>query len=227
MKKCNKCNVFVNTYKKTCPLCGEILENDNETLEVVPYPNYKVQVKKKNVALKVISFLLIVASLASVVINYYTFSYNHIPWSAIIVYSSLYTWLFLKHTILSKHTLAKRFVVLSIATSILFMVIDIASSNDYNLSWSIDFMLPFIMMASTFTILFILFIKKIKYKSYLLHLIASIMLGFIPFILMLLNITQINWPSIASGCVSLFTLIGIFIFADDQTKNELKKRLHI
>ena len=28
MKHCNKCNLDVNTFKKTCPLCGELLDID-------------------------------------------------------------------------------------------------------------------------------------------------------------------------------------------------------
>ena len=62
MKHCNKCNLDVNTFKKTCPLCGELLDSDSEQCDVVLYPKYKVKAKKKNMALRVILFLLIVAS---------------------------------------------------------------------------------------------------------------------------------------------------------------------
>lgn len=227
MKKCLKCNLKVNTFKKTCPLCGEILTDDKETLEVVPYPNYKVQAKKKNVALKIIKFLLIIASIASIVINYYTFSSFNYLWSVIVLASAIYLWLFLKDTILSKRLMAQRLVILSIASSVFFILVDLVSLNDYKLNWSIEYMVPFISIASTLTILFILFIKKIKYRSYLLHLFASIIIGFVPLVLILTNVVNVVWPSLASSGLSLATIIGIFIFADKETRSEIKKRFHI
>jgi uncharacterized membrane protein YvbJ len=77
MKHCNKCNLDVNTFKKTCPLCGELLDSDSEQCDVVLYPKYKVKAKKKNMALRVVLFLLIVASITTIIVNYYTFeSFN-------------------------------------------------------------------------------------------------------------------------------------------------------
>lgn len=227
MKHCNKCNLDVNTFKKTCPLCGELLDSDSEQSAVVLYPKYRVKAKKKNMALRVILFLLIVASITTVIANYYTFETFSLPWSAIVVASAIYIWILLRHTIMSKHIMAKRFVVLSITTTILFIIIDLVSLPDYKLSWSIDYMLPFVMIASIITILFILFIKKIKYRSYLLHLFASIFLGLIPLLLLILKVTSVDWPSLTSGCLSIVTFIGLFIFADEQTKTEIKKRFHI
>lgn len=227
MKRCEKCKLDVLTFKKTCPLCGELLHNDNEPVEMVLYPSFKVQVKNKNIPLRIILFLLIVSSIVSMIVNYYTYEAYSLPWSVIVVASSIYAWILLKHTILSRHTMAKRFVVLSIASSVLFILIDLVTKDDYKLNWSIDYMLPFMSIASTFTIIFILFIKKIKYRSYLLHLFASIVIGFVPFILLMLNIAKVSWPSLTSGCMSLVTLIGLFIFADTETKREIKKRFHI
>lgn len=230
MKRCLKCNVNVNTYRKTCPLCGELLSNDNEPITVVPYPSHKVTIVKRNITLRIIVFISIVAVIASIAINYLTFENSHSYWSAYVVASIIYFWILLRHTILSKANMAFKMVVQTFAVSLFVVALDLFSTYpDMSISWSVDYVIPFVTIASTSTIIFIVAIKKIFYKDYLMHLFISIILGFVPTILYIVGIVDKRhaWPSIAAGGLSLVVILGIIIFADSETKREIKKRFHI
>jgi hypothetical protein len=54
-----------------------------------------------------------------------------------------------------------------------------------------------------------------------------VILGFIPFILYLMGLIDELWPSLAAATLSFVTIVGMIVFADKETKEELKKRFHI
>lgn len=230
MKHCTKCNVNVETVKKLCPLCGELLiVIDDKDNEVALYPQYRVQAKSRNVVFRLFLFLSIVAIIVSVFININVIKDNNVWWSGYIVASILYLWILVRHTIISKSNFASRMVIQTVSLSCYMMIIDLLSRmpNEFTLTWSIDYVIPFITIATTLIILFVIVIRKIKYKDYLIHLFSSLVLDFIPLILYFVNVIDVFWPSAAAALVSIATIIGIAIFADKETKTEIKKRFHI
>ena len=66
-------------------------------------------------------------------------------------------------------------------------------------------------------------IKRMKYSDYILYFLGTIFLVFVPMILYLLKVTNILWPSLSAACLSLVTIIGMIVFGDRQTKDEIKK----
>jgi hypothetical protein len=59
------------------------------------------------------------------------------------------------------------------------------------------------------------------------YLFDAIILGFIPLILWLFNIVDVLWPSLTAASLSFATIVGMLVFADKETQEEMKRRFHI
>lgn len=224
MKKCIKCNLLVDSKHKTCPLCGEELELINDESNRQNYPSYEAIPVKKNILLRVFIFLTIVVDLISILIDFLTYKEGGIHWSSFPIASTIYLWILIRFTILSKRNAAFKLLIQMITVSLVVFVIDIYSKGG---GWALNYVIPFLSMASTLMIAIILMARRMKFSSYVFNLFASIILGFIPFILWLTGIVTVNWPSLSAACFSLLTLIGMILFANEEIKEEIKKKFNI
>jgi len=223
MKKCLKCNLEVNSVRKTCPLCLSILEADDLEYEK-KYPTPKFLPIKKSLLLRMLAFLSIVGIFSSIVINLMTYDKDETIWSVIVIFNIAYFWLLIKSTFKREGNVPIRLVIQTIAISLLVYVIDIFSGNK---GWAINYVIAFITMASLLSIVSLSIGSKQRYINHFPHIITAILLGFIPIILYAFNLVDIVWPSLAAAFLSFITIIGIIIFGDRDTKEEIKKRFHI
>lgn len=225
MKKCKHCNLFHDTDRKTCPLCFEILEivDDKEVINP-PYPNPKTPQPRYNVFLRIITFITIIGIFSSVLINAITYRKTPTLWSVIVVLGLLYLWVLLRSTFRSKSNVPMRLVLQMLTLSILTIGIDLVTGF---IRWSLNYVIPFLSMASLLSIISLLIGSSVRFGDYLLYLLAAIILGFIPIIVWLFKQSTVLWPSLAAASLSFVTIIGMIVFADKRTKEELKKRFHI
>jgi len=225
MKECQACKILVNTERKTCPLCFTILKPaQEETKEFNPYPKYQSKVVKYNYYYRGIVFLSIIAILTSVIVNIITYKENKNLWSLVVIAGISYFWILLRSTIHGEGNIPRRLLTQMLMLALLLFIIDYF--NDF-LRWSINYVIPFLSISLTLSIISLLVGNTGKFKDYVSALFASIISGFIPFVLWLFKIVKILWPSLGAATLSLVTIIGMFIFAGNQIKEELKKRFHI
>lgn len=225
MKRCPSCNIKVNTDRKTCPLCYDILiDVDNVKLEEPIYPLYSLKKNKKNLFIKTIIFVCLLTSIVTLFINLITRKEGESLWFPYIAASMLYIFILIRNCILSKYNTAFRIVVQMISLSVLMYIIDYFSGYT---GWSINYVIPLLSVVSSFTIVIVLLARKVKYSEYIFCLISSIILGTIPFILWVFKLVEVLWPSLFAVCFSFMVFLGIIIFADKLTKEEFKKRFHI
>lgn len=225
MKRCLKCQVNVSTTRKTCPLCGNFLENSSNEEVLTSYPPYEPVVRKRNIFLRILLFICLVGSSISVVVN--LLNYNGQLWSLDVIVGAIYIWILFKSTILSKRPIAGKLVIQMIFISLVLGVIDYVSNKTLINSWAISYAIPALSIATTISIIIVLLIKRMRYSDYVLYFIETIFLGFVPLVFYLFKLTNILWPSLSAAGLSLVTILGMIIFADRQTKDELKKRFHI
>lgn len=225
MKKCHSCNVYINTERKTCPLCYDILEDvDGKELEKPTYPLYSIKKNKKNLFIKTVIFICLFTTIITLFIDLVTRKSGEKFWFPYVGASMLYIFILIRNCILSKNNTAFRIVVQMISLSVLVYVIDYFSGYT---GWSINYVIPLLSVVSSFTIVIVLLARKVKYSEYIFCLISSLILGTIPFILWLFKLVGVLWPSLFAVCFSLMVFLGIIIFADKATKEEFKKRFHI
>lgn len=224
MKICKKCQVKINTERKTCPLCLGILTSLDDQVYENQYPKPSFVPEKRNIFIRILSFLTILAILASILINIATYHQTKTLWSLIVIIGIGYFWILLKSTFRRKTNVPLRLVIQMVALSAVTIVIDKVSGN---IGWSLNYVIPFLSMASLLSIISLLIGNRVKYSEYLLYLLASVIFGIIPFLLWIFQIVSILWPSLSAASLSVATLIGMIVFADVETKEEIKKRFHI
>jgi hypothetical protein len=175
------------------------------------------------VLLRIIAFLSVIAVFVSALVNALTYSKTKTLWSLIVVLGVVYFWVLLRSTFKAKVNVGLKLVIQMLMLSSLVVGIDAVSGFS---RWSLNYVVPFLSMASLLAIIAVL-LGKVKFAEYLLYLLAAVILGFIPFILWLVNLIDVLWPSLAAASLSFATIIGMIVFADKETKEELKKRFHI
>lgn len=222
MKRCNKCNLNVNSHRKTCPLCGQILENPNKETPPMLYPPYNGNIKRINLFLRILMFVSLVTIFISLLINFLTTPKD--LWSIYVIIGVFYGWVLLRSTIMSKSNVALRLIVQMVALSIVVWGIQ---ENSHSGNWALDYVIPCIGILTTLSIIIIIMSKPMKYSDYLFYLLIAVLIGFVPIILYFTEIVTVLWPSIAAAGLSIVTILGMIFFADRATKDELKKRFHL
>ena len=223
MKECKKCKVHVNTNRKTCPLCGQILIDNNQDNKYDNlYPAYEYPNKTINIALRILLFISIITIAVSITINALTFVGSY--WSIYVVLGILYAWILMKTTILSHQNIALRLIIQLIALSIVTYAIELVSVSS---GWALEYVIPSLCIATTTAIGLIMLFKPIRYSDYVSYLFIAILISWIPLVFYFTEIINILWPSVAAASFSLTVIMGMITFTDRATKDELKRRLHI
>lgn len=223
MKACPKCKVNINSVRKTCPLCGEILtEINKEGTDTLLYPKYVPATHSPNLLLRILLFISFVVSFVSVLINLLT--YKGDLWSFYVLVGVGYAWILLRSTILSRKNIAGRLLIQMLAVSTVVLVIEKVSHTS---GWALDYVVPFICIVTTLAIVILILSKQMRYNDYLLYLLVSILVSFVPLILYWFDKIKVFWPSITAAALAFVITIGMIVFADRVTKDELRKRFHL
>jgi hypothetical protein len=213
------------TNHKLCPLCFSVLEGEN-ILEndQIDYPKYDFFKPKYNIFLRIITFITILVILSSILVNILTYENDQTLWAIIVILAMGYLWVLLRSTFKTKANAPTKLVIQMVTLSIFMFGIDYVTGYD---KWSINYVIPFLSMASLLSIISLLVGNGVRFGEYSLYLFSSVLLGMIPFILWLFKLVDELWPSLAAASLSIATIIGMLVFADKETKEEIKKRFHI
>lgn len=225
MKYCNRCKLSVNSTKKHCPLCYLDLTviEDNECVDC--YPNLDsniVLISRYNFIFRLMLFISVVVATTCFFINLLTWS--GLLWSLIIVLGIILSWEIVAFLILGKKNSGFKVVCNMIVLPLLLVAADLITGWH---QWSVNIVMPLIISASTLTITIILYKKRTKWREYMIYQLIITINGFIPVILYLCGFIKKFWPVGISLLYAVITIIGIWIFADKQLKNELQKRFHL
>jgi hypothetical protein len=205
-----------------CPLCYSVLTQYNSEPEVLSYPDLIEQAEKYNIIYRILLFLSITVGGGCLTINILT--YVDYWWSFIVIANILYMWVTIG-TAIRKHTrIGFNILIQAISLSALLIIIDYFAGNNH---WALNYAVPLLLVTAMLSITIIIIVKRIALNRFILYFFLIALLGFIPVILLAFNVVTVAWPSIASAFYSAISLVSIFIFADNATKIELKKRFHI
>ncbi len=220
MRKCHKCLVEVKSNRKKCPLCGELLEGEGRNTPT--YPPYQPLSKHINLFLRITLFITIVTALVTIITNIIT--YQGTWWAVYVILGLFYSWIVIKSTIMSRRNVAKKLFVQMIAVSIIVIIVEKISKSS---GWALDYVVPSLSSLTLIAIIIMIITQQMRFNDYLLYLLTAILISFIPMILYWTHVVAILWPSVTSGIIGIVTIVGMIIFADTATKDELKKRFHI
>lgn len=93
--------------------------------------------------------------------------------------------------------------------------------------WSADFVIPFASLVILFSVIGIAKIRKLEKEEYLFYTVLAAMYGLLPFLLLVLGVVQIRYPSIICSGISFLVLIWICIFRFKDFTTELYKKFRM
>lgn len=221
MRYCKSCNINYHTPLTNCMFCNNELQKLNNTPEEHLYPPIVSKRKHGHFLLKLCFFLYIMTNIICTFIDYQVnegFLWSHL----VLTYTTYGLLLFVLYLGKYRNTL-KIFLtfILTIATLLLTGFI----LGNYH--WAVDFILPFGIIITNLTMTFFVIGKATKLYDNAIYLLIGSLLGFIPFILLVKDITITKWPSITCTLYCIFTFLALIIFSSKGTKEELIRRLHI
>jgi hypothetical protein len=222
MKRSEQCGVRVDNPIERCPLCYATLTRCDKRTEQLSYPDLAEQAEKYNIALRILLFLSITLGSVCVTINWLTS--DHLWWSLVVIANIFYMWIAIGTAVRRRSKLGFNIMVQVVSLAALLIFIDHFAGDN---GWALNYVVPLLFITATLSITIIIIVRRMDIGSFLLYFWLIALLGFIPIILWALNITAVLWPAVVSALYSGISLVSFFIFADNATKIELKKRFRI
>ena len=202
-----------------CPLCGTPLAEVDGRFNN-DYPTVKIGYIRELID-NALTFIVVIVAIVALVVDHYFAS--SVFWSPIVILGTFYICYSVKY-FLKK---GKNY-----APYILFQVILVSAVTalaDYSFGhkgWSVDYVIPFLIMSGSILIIIISLIRPNYYREYVTYILINAVLGFIPLIFILRDITHVYWTSWVCVLYSVVAVLGMIFFARRRLKTELKKRLH-
>lgn len=222
MKYCDKCQISISTNHDYCPLCHQTLETTKEQVITEKYPGFKGKFRPgKNLVKRILWFMSITSTIILLIINFLT-GFDQM-WSLIPIGGIIFFWIFMTVGIFSKHNIAFKLFVLTMATIGFVYMIDALSEQE---GWALNYVMPLLLFSCNIAISLIILVKRINYRDYISYLLLIVLLSILPIALILLDIITITWPSILSIAFAIFILLFIIFFFPKSIKDEIKKRFH-
>ena len=232
MKYCPHCHVSVNNDRKKCPLCYQILEDDNKPMDYQPYPKKKIK-EKMSLVTKILLFVSLVAVIASIVVNIYTFNNEHpLYWCVLVVVGVPYIWLSVRYVILSRGNIPTKIFSQSLSTMVLVVLVELCvclvTRVNRETMWSLNYALPSLLMATSIGMFVLATVKKEFYCDSIMYLFILSLLEGVYFLFYQLGLCfYIKWMALATIGTGVITLIAMFVFHFKDTTEEFKKRFHL
>lgn len=221
MKYCNKCKVIIENDLQNCPLCKKKTLKRKETAEK-DFPSQNVINEDTNYRIiKVLIFLFIALIGTNIVLNL-TFSFKMV-WAPYFIIVLFYAYLLIKIAMKSYRNIGTIVLINVYMLSIMGFILDMFLGYS---SWSINYLIPFVVLAGIVALTIFIMVKPTNLIEYFIYMLIIASFGIILLILMWCGIVTVKLPSIITAFISLLSIIGMFIFGDNSAKNEFIKRFH-
>lgn len=219
MKSCKACGVAVANRLSRCPLCEHPLTEESAEYER-DYPTVRSR-RRYRVLFKIVLFLSLVLGAVSLFIDYV--SPSQMLWSYIVVAATLYLWVSVLFALRSSRNVGLMVLVQVFGLSGLLVLVDFLTGNHH---WALDYVVPGMTVFGSLIITLTILVKPMHFRDYLLYQLVIALFGILCLFLLWCGVPGVHWTYYASGFYSVFTVVGMFLFADRKTKHELKKRFH-
>jgi len=220
MKYCKTCDIHYDTPIDHCLFCqGDLVDESNQELAYKFTP-----VKKKKKPNQWLRFFVLL-NIGSILITLGLDIIDGMPldWSFTVsaanLFAIVFALMFFSHSIWSTK-LNKLMVTTIIGTFLIGL-----SLKDYH--WALDYVFPLVVIVEILILSSVILFNHRKWLDVSINLLFMSFVGLIPGLLFILNITIIDWPSIACLAYSVVTLIGIFFIPSKENREEFKSRFHV
>lgn len=185
------------------------------------YPRL-INVKRTNLAIKILVAISVIISIIVVVIN--ELCTREVKWSLIVIIGILYAWVTTLYSIRKNVNIASHVLLQTICISILVVLLDVIIGYK---KWSVEIALPIIIGVANVTIFVLTIVNRKRYFKYAIYELLIFSISIIPVLLFLFHVTD-KWllMTIFSG-IALVTLINTIFLCGKDLKQEIERLFHI
>jgi hypothetical protein len=220
---CDNCKVSFESDTGCCPLCHEKIGGIKTEGRLYPPRNKMITKSQFRNFTKLYFFISLIAIVVTGIINFVAL--KEFTWSVVVLAGVLYFYSLIKNTILAKSNIGFKIMVQAVFMSLMLYAIDYFATD--NSKWSLEIAIPFVLVATTLSLTVLAFSNFKKWRDYVLYIMATVLIGLVPFIFYLTHIIILYWPSLVSFLYSIFTILGMLMFYRNKFTNEIKKNFHI
>ena len=186
------------------------------------YPKVR-NVKKANLAVKIMLIISVIAIVACIIVNLCT-SKKYL-WCLIVVAGIIYTWITVMYSIHRSVNIGSSVTLQFIIISVLNFVIDYVLGYK---GWSINISIPIIIIIANITMLVLTICSINRYYKYAIYQLIIFAFSMVPLIIYFVfqNIITIPLLTIISSSVALFTFVMSLLLCGENIIEELDRRLH-
>lgn len=221
MKYCNICKVVIENDLNTCPLCKQRIHKHTGIAEK-DFPIKKIMSEDTmRTIMKLMLFLFVALIGINTVLNV-SFAYKAI-WAPYFIIVLFYAYLLLRAAMKSYRNIGTVVMINVYMLSIIGFILDMFLGYT---SWSINYLIPFVILAGIIALTIFIMIKPSLFLEYFIYMIIIATFGLTLLILLWCGLVTVKQPSIITAFVSFLAIVGMFIFGDNSAKNEFIKRFH-
>lgn len=224
MMYCDYCQVHLRGEKEKCPLCGNIISQEDTKNKHKFHPTWPEipPTYESHLAFRILLFISITAVVLSLAIDIIFPSI--INWPVLIVFGLISMWLSLSMVVKKRHNIPKNIMCQVTIVSILSVFWDWKMGWK---GWSLEYVIPTVCIAAMFVMYVTAKIMKVSVRDYITYFLLDGLFGIVPILFILFKWVDFLYPSIVCIAVSIIFLSAILIFQGDNIKMELTKRMHI
>lgn len=226
MKTCPHCKINVGGQADYCPLCQNPLIGTGAEAH---WPGLTPQTRRRSLLYKLVVFVLLGVTIACAAVDFVWTEGPH-SHGSILVAVWVVAILWLLHTLLYRRINGPRlFFQLFVLLSLLAVFTDAFVGLG---GISVDLVVP-LLCSTVLVVNFIFAFVKTRFtENALVYLLLNIVIGVLPDLLMLFQISSGRLdgrtiPWLVCFIISLITFLGLIIFKGRTLRVELEKRLHL
>lgn len=218
--KCYKCNVNINSNTHTCPLCKNELKKEGFIEDV--FPVIPTVHKGHGIFLKILMLIFFASIIICIAINLMVS--KRLSWSLVVAAGVSCVALSIAMAIRKRHNFAKLTFsqyIFAVTGSIIW---------DYFTGWklwSLDYVLPLVSMAFVYISFILRLFFPYQLRNYFMNIIFACIVGLVPMVFLILDITSVSWPAYVSAITSIVMICSLLIFDGKKIKKELESRFHV
>lgn len=220
MRYCSHCRAKIENDIERCPICDMETAKLDDSFEI-SYPYVKSSFTK-GLLIKLITFTAVVILGISFLVHHLVPTGN--KWAFITAAAVIYAWVSAINVLRYTPNPA------SIVLCQLFSVSGLAFSIDWltgYFKWSVNYVIPFLIMAAAVTTTLMIVIHPVKYRAYTVYQLIIAVMGLLAVILWIFGFSEVEWPATAAAFTSALCFFAVLFFYRRKTENELKKRFHV
>lgn len=221
MKQCKHCGVSVAGNRASCPLCQSPLSGEWDG-EAPDFPSLHRLSPMRALALRILAFLTIAAIVVCTAVNMMTPEHGY--WIFYVLGGCASGWVLFLLFWKKMKSVLKNLIYQTGATALLCVLWDLATG--WNL-WSLNYALPIVFTLCMVLMLFLALIRRIPPADSLLYFGESILLAFVPLVLLLCGVITVPLPTIICASAALVFLAGLVMFYWNPFWAEIRRRFHI